>query len=146
VFYDKLGKRDESIARMKRVLRQTPDDPQALNYLGYTYAEMGTNLDEALQYLKKAVALKPGDGAILDSLGWVYFKQKRYEDAVITLEKAHQLVNDDPTIMEHLADAHAARRDIKKALPLYRQILKLEPGRRDIAEKIRKIKAESVER
>ena len=86
ILYDKMGMKTESMARMKEVIALTPDDPQALNYLGYTYAEMGTNLDEALQYLKKAVKLRPDDGFILDSLGWVYFKLKRYDDALLNLE------------------------------------------------------------
>jgi lipopolysaccharide biosynthesis regulator YciM len=48
--------------------------------------------------------------------------------------------------MGHLADAYAAKREWKKALNLYRKILKQEPERKDIAEKIKKIKAESGEK
>ena len=77
---------------MKEVIALTPDDPQALNYFGYTYAEMGINLDEALQYLKKAVSLRPDDGFFRDSLGWIYFKMKRYDDAILNLERATELV------------------------------------------------------
>ena len=79
VLLDKLGKRAESIERMKQVLLLDPQDAQALNYLGYTYAEMGINLEEALKYLLQAVEIRPNDAFILDSLGWVYFKLKRYE-------------------------------------------------------------------
>ena len=59
VLYDKLGKRPESIERMKNVLAINPRDAQALNFIGYTYAEMGINLEEALGYLKKAVEIRP---------------------------------------------------------------------------------------
>jgi tetratricopeptide (TPR) repeat protein len=128
------------------VIELAPEDAQALNYLGYTYAEMGVNLDEALQYLQKAISLRPDDGFILDSLGWVYYKMKNYDEAILYLERAHNLIDDDATVMGHLADAYYAARDYRKAPPLYRQALKMEPERKDIAEKIKKIKAEIGEK
>ena len=146
ILYDKVGRKDLSVSMMKRVLAATPDDPQALNYLGYTYAEMGVNLDEALSYLKKAVSLKPDDGFILDSLGWTYFQLKRYGDAVHELERAAELSEDDATVLGHLADAYCANRSYKKALPLYRKLQKLEPERTDIADKIRRCRLESGEK
>ena len=146
ILYDKLGERDKLIERMKKTLAMTPDDPQALNYLGYTYVEMGINLDEALALLKKAVSLRPNDGFILDSLGWAYYKLKRYRDAVSELERAAEIVTDDPTIKDHLADAYLAIHDFKNAIRLYRQVLQMEPDRKDIIEKIKKAKAESGEK
>jgi len=146
VLYDKLGKRPESIERMKTVLSINPMDAQALNFIGYTYAEMGINLEEALGYVKKAVELRPNDGFILDSLGWVYFKLKKYDDAVRVLEEAVALVSDDSTIAEHLGDVYHARRDYKKALNLYRKALEIDPGRKELADKIRRTKGEQGER
>lgn len=142
ILHDKLGEKEKLIARMKRVLAITPSDPQALNYLGYTYVEMGENLDEALKLLKEAIALRPNDGFILDSLGWAYYKLKKFGDAVTYLERAAQAVNDDPAIVGHLADAYLAVRDYANALSSYRKLQQLEPGRKDLAEKIRKIRAE----
>ncbi len=146
ILHDKLGERDKLIARMKKALALAPDDPQVLNYLGYTYVEMGKNLDEALLLLKKAVSIRPNDGFILDSLGWAYFKLRRYKDAVSELERATEIVNDDPTIKYHLAEAYLALHDYGKAIKLYRQILDIEPDRTDIIEKIKKAKAESGEK
>lgn len=146
ILYDKLGEKDKLIDRMKKTLAMAPDDPQALNYLGYTYVEMGTNLDEALLLLKKATSLRPNDGFILDSLGWAYYKLKRYRDAVSELERAAEIVTDDPTIKDHLADAYLAIHDYRNAIRLYRQILQMEPDRNDIIEKIKKAKAESGEK
>ena len=146
VLLDKLGKRTESINRMKQVLQLDPKDAQALNYLGYSYAEMGINLEEALKYLKQAVAIRPNDAFILDSLGWTYFKLKRYDDAVMALEEAITLVDDDSTIVEHLGDVYAARRNIKKALKQYQRALELAPERRELVEKMRKLKGEQSEK
>jgi tetratricopeptide (TPR) repeat protein len=131
---------------MKRVLAATPNDPQALNYLGYTYAEMGVNLEEALGYLKKAVSLKPDDGFILDSLGWTFFKLKRYDDAIYQLERAVELSDNDATVISHLADVYCASRHFKKALPLYKKLQKMEPERTDLAEKIKHCRQENGEK
>lgn len=146
VLYDKLGKKQESIERMKSVIKLNPKDVQALNFLGYTYAEMGINLDEALGYIKQAIELRPNDGFILDSLGWVYYKLKRYDEAVRYLQEATNLVDDDTTILEHLGDVHLARRDFKKALKAYKNALEQEPGRKELLDKIRKIKGEHGDR
>jgi tetratricopeptide (TPR) repeat protein len=142
VLYDKIGNRNACIARLKQVLALAPEDAQALNYLGYTYAEMGIHLDEALGYLKKAVSLRPDDGFILDSLGWVYFKMKRYDAAIAKLEEAVKLADGDATIVEHLGDAYAAKRDHRRALAAYQRVLKIDPGNKAVSEKIRKLKAE----
>jgi tetratricopeptide (TPR) repeat protein len=143
ILYDKTGQKELSVAMMKQVLTATPNDAQALNYLGYTYAEMGSNLEEALSYLKKAVALKPDDGFILDSLGWVFFKLKRYDDAIYQLERAVELSDNDATVIGHLADAYCAARHFKKAIPLYKKLQKLEPERTDLTEKIKHCRQEN---
>ena len=146
VLFDKLGKRNESINRMKLVLKLDPKDAQALNYLGYSYAEMGVHLEEALKYIKQAIAIRPRDAFILDSLGWTYFKLKRYDDAVKALEEAISLVDDDSTIVEHLGDVYVARRAIKKALKQYQRALELTPERKELVEKIHRLKGEQSEK
>jgi tetratricopeptide (TPR) repeat protein len=142
VLFDKLGNRTESIDRMKLVLQLDPKDAQALNYLGYSYAEMGVHLEDALKYIKQAIAIRPHDAFILDSLGWTYFKLKRFDEAAKTLEEAITLVNDDSTIVEHLGDVYAARRNNKKALKQYQRSLELAPERKELIEKIHKLKGE----
>ncbi len=146
VIYDKQGKRAESIERMKMVLARDAKDAQALNFLGYSYAEMGINLNEALGYLKQAASLRPNDGFILDSLGWVYYKLKQYDEAVRYLEDAVSLVEDDSTILEHLGDVYHARNERAKAIKMYKKALILEPERKELTQKIRHLKGEHGER
>lgn len=146
VLLDKLGKRTESIKRMKQVLLLDPKDAQALNYLGYSYAEMGIHLEEALKYIQQAVAIRPRDAFILDSLGWTYFKLKRYDDAVEALEEAISLVDDDSTIIEHLGDVYAARRANKRAMKQYQRAFELTPERKELVEKMNKIKGEQSDK
>jgi tetratricopeptide (TPR) repeat protein len=138
VVYDKMGRKDESIAAMKNVLRLTPDDAEALNYLGYTYADMGINLDEAEMLIQSALKIKPNDGYITDSLGWVYYKRGDYGQALELLIKAVSLIPDDPVILEHLGDVYNQMNSKVKALNYYRQSLKKKTsGREVLEEKIR---------
>jgi len=125
--YDKLGDFDKTVIQMKEVLRLNPNHADALNYLGYSYADRGIHLEEALQLIQKAMALKPNMGYITDSLGWVYFKLGDYEKAMIELEKANQLTPDDPIITEHLADGYSRLKKIERAIEFYEKAQKLDP-------------------
>jgi len=146
VLLDKMGKKMESIESMKSVLVLNPKDAQALNFVGYSYAELGINLDEALVYVKQAFELRPNDGFILDSLGWVYYKRKNYDEAIRLLEEATRLVEDDSTITEHLGDAYLAKQDRHQALRAYKKALEIDPGRKELNDKIRRLKGELGER
>ncbi|MCE1234973.1 MAG: tetratricopeptide repeat protein [Hyphomicrobiales bacterium] len=93
-------------ADFHKALELMPNEPHVLNYLGYSWIDMGVNLDKGLDLVKKAVELKSDDGYIVDSLAWAYFKLGRYEEAVKELEKAILLKPDDPVINDHLGDAY----------------------------------------
>jgi tetratricopeptide (TPR) repeat protein len=106
IAYERLKKWDQAEPNFKKALELNPDQPQVLNYLGYSWVDMNRNLDEGLEMIKKAVELRPDDGYIVDSLGWAYFRLNRFDDAVNELEKAAQLKASDSTINDHLGDAY----------------------------------------
>ncbi len=89
-----------------KALKLNPDNPQVLNYLGYSWIDQGVHLDEALDMIKKALAWDPSDGYVVDSLGWAYYRLARFDEAVHTLEQAVQLRPSDPAINDHLGDAY----------------------------------------
>jgi tetratricopeptide (TPR) repeat protein len=91
---------------LQTALKLSPNQPQVLNYLGYTWVDQHRNIGEALAMLEKARALAPQDGYIIDSVGWAYYRLGRYGDAAKTLEDAVLLVPGDPTINDHLGDAY----------------------------------------
>jgi tetratricopeptide (TPR) repeat protein len=106
---------------MKELIKINPEHADALNFVGYTYAEDGENLDEAEALVKKALALSPDKGYILDSLGWVYYQKGRYDEAITVLREAAEKQPGDPSIYEHLGDAYSAVGDNETALTYYRQ-------------------------
>ncbi len=93
-------------ADFRKALELSPDQPLVLNYLGYSWIDMGENLDEAMGMIKKAVELRPNDGYIVDSLGWAYYRLGQYDKAVEELDRAISLRPDDPVINDHLGDAY----------------------------------------
>lgn len=141
VVYDKWDKKEAAIESMKTVISLEPHNANALNYIGYIYAELGINLDEAERFIKEALKHMPDDGYITDSLGWVYYRKGRYKDALKLLKKAVDLVPDDPVILEHLGDVYLKMTNKKKALMFYeRSLLKREKDKADIRKKIQDLR------
>ena len=91
-------------ADFRQALALNPDQPDALNYLGYSLVDRGEKLDEALGMIETAVEAKPDSGAIADSLGWVYYRLGRFEDAEIAMETAVKLLPVDPILSDHFGD------------------------------------------
>ncbi|WP_313664794.1 tetratricopeptide repeat protein [Shinella sp.] len=106
IAYERLKEWDKAEPNFRKSLELNPDQPQVLNYLGYSWVDMNRNLDEGLDMIRKAVSLKPDDGYIVDSLGWAYYRLGRFDDAVAELERAAELKAGDPTVNDHLGDAY----------------------------------------
>jgi tetratricopeptide (TPR) repeat protein len=106
IAYERLKEWPKAEPNFRTALVLFPDQPQVMNYLGYSWVDMNTNLDQAMDLIRKAVDLRPGDGYIVDSLGWAYFKLGKFNDAVRELERAVSLKPDDPVLNDHLGDAY----------------------------------------
>lgn len=103
---ERAGRWEEALPDLKRAVALAPDEPQALNYLGYAQIERGENVEAARAMLEQAARLKPGDTAITDSLGWAYLRTGAADRALPLLEKAARGEPGDVTINEHLGDAY----------------------------------------
>ena len=123
-------------ADFRRALEINPEQPQVLNWLGYSLVERGEKLDEALDMIERAVAARPDSGAIIDSLGWVYFKLGRYDEAVEPLERAAALEATDPIVNDHLGDAYFSVGRAREARFQWQRALSFEPEP-DLADRIR---------
>jgi len=99
---------EEAEADFRAALVLEPEQPQVLNYLGYSLVEKQIKLDEALDMIERAVAGRPNSGFIVDSLGWVLYRLGRYDEAVGHMEKAVELMPVDPVVNDHLGDVYWA--------------------------------------
>jgi len=106
IAYERAKQWPEAEADFLKALKLNPDQPQVLNYLGYSWIDMDMHLEEALGMIEKAVEAQPQDGYIIDSLGWAFYKLGRIDEAVSTLERAVMLLPNDPEINDHLGDAY----------------------------------------
>lgn len=95
-------------ADFRKALELNPEQPQVLNYLGYSLVEKQIKLDEALNMIERAVAARPDSGYIVDSLGWVLYRLGRYDEAVDHMERATELMPIDPVVNDHLGDVYWA--------------------------------------
>lgn len=134
------GKEEEALRLLEPLLEKHPDDPTLLNFVGYTYADLNRNLDQAEAYIRKALAKKPDDGYIIDSLAWVYFRKGEYEKALSEIKRALKLAPYDPIINEHYGDILKALGREEEAVSAYRKALSLAKKRRDRARLEEKIK------
>ena len=108
ICYERQGQWDEAEADFRAALEINPDQPQVLNYLGYSLVEKRIKLDEALEMIERAVAASPDSGYIIDSLGWALYRLGRYEEAVPHMERAVELMAVDPVVNDHLGDVYWA--------------------------------------
>ena len=125
-FYDKVGNTNGVIESMNRVLEKNPEHIQAMNYLAYTFAEKGIELERAESLARRAYRATPNDGYVMDTLGWVLFKRGKTEEAIVTLEKAFLIQNSESIIAEHLGDAYYKSQMTMKAKLMYQQAVRLE--------------------
>lgn len=136
-FYFQLGatcERTGDLAQaeqyFEKCLKLAPEFAEALNYLGYMWAEHGTNLSRARELIEKAVKAEPKNAAYLDSMAWVLFKLNQPKEALPYALKAAELSeqSDAATLYDHLGDIYAALKQPEQAREAWRKSVSLEPN------------------
>ncbi len=135
--YDKLNRFDDVERAMETALSLDPHHADALNYLGYSYAERGVKIDQALSLTKRAVALKPENGYYVDSLGWAFYKSGLLSEALTEIKRAVSLVGDDPVIYEHLGDIYMSQEKLSDARDAWLRSLELDPSNDKLLQRFR---------
>ena len=139
ISHEQLKQYDKSEADLRQALKLKPDDPQALNFLGYSFLEQGKNYDEALDMIKRAVDAAPDNGAIVDSLAWAYFRLGRYTEALEPMERASLMEPVEPEVTDHLGDVYWAVGRKLEAKFQWRRALSFNPEEKDAARIRRKL-------
>jgi len=134
-FYFQLGSAaerakdiEQAVKHFRKALDLEPDFAEALNYLGYMWAERGENLDEAKSMIERALKEEPKNAAFLDSMAWVLYKLKKPAEALPYMQKAIELTKTpDATLQDHLGDIFAAMKRMGDAREAWEKALKVEP-------------------
>lgn len=134
------GDLEGAVSAARDALAGDPEDAEALNFLGYLFADHDRDLSEAESLIGRALAKEPDNGAFVDSMGWVYYRQGRLEAARSELERAVRLSGGDPTVHEHLGDVYNGLRLFELAREQYRLSLQRDQGNQRVRSKLAEIR------
>ncbi len=145
--YLKQGKKDRALEAFKKAIAATDDEEKsasgfralrklndvrrtsdAYRGLALTYLAMG-KVDDAVSALKTAVSRMPKDASARAALGEAFMAQNNFDGAIDQLNERLTLEPTNEAKLD-LARAYARKRVAKQAEPLYREVLKNEPGHR----------------
>ena len=153
---EKKGQWRQAVAQMRTLLDADPQNAAALNFIGYTTAQNGGDLDEAESHARRALVVRPDNPAFLDTLGWVLVKRGRCDEASTLLERAVEASPEDPTLYEHLGEASLKAGKKSRAQECFSRALELltqnpdeaeRPGQRaDLERRLKLLSAEQQRR
>lgn len=134
IFYFQFGaalERDKQLEASEKYFRKclevSPDFSEALNYLGYMWAEQGIKLEEARKLIEKANKVEPDNAAFLDSLAWVYYKLNQPEKALKPMLRSIEKNKEpDATLYDHLGDIYMALKQPEKARDAWKKSIEIE--------------------
>ncbi|MCK4904865.1 tetratricopeptide repeat protein [bacterium] len=128
---------------LRKTIKMNPENAEALNYLGYMFAEKGINLNEAIFLIEKALKIEPDNGYFVDSLGWVYYQKGIIDKALFELSRAIELLQkyntDDSIIREHLGDAYYKKGNFAEAKKQWEISVSLDSTREEVKKKLEEL-------
>lgn len=145
VLYDR-GKPEEAMKVMEEVVALNARNSDALNYIAYSLAEQGKDLERANTLIQQALSLRPSEGYYLDTLGYIQWKRGDLKAARETLARAVSAASDDSVIVEHYVDVLLQLADERQAVSAIKAFLEQFPEgsrerdreKRDAAERLKK--------
>ena len=136
----------EALSVMEDIVSRNPQSFDAMNFIGYTYAERGKKLDYAEELISRALELAPGRGYIIDSLGWVYYQKGDFTRALEYLLRASKIPPPDAAILEHVGDVYEKLGRRELAAENYARALELLDSKKLVTAEDRKIRARLQEK
>ncbi len=126
MLYERQGRYDDFERLMRRIIELSPDNANAYNSLGYTFADRNINLDEAEELLEQALELEPDNPYILDSVGWYLYRTGDFSGAVEYLRRSwFQLPSAE--VAAHLGEVLWMMQRKDEARDIWKQGLQQEP-------------------
>lgn len=119
--YHQLDRAEESDKAYETALSMDSLNSIVLNNYAYYLALRGTKLEKADRMSKLAVELAPDNASNIDTRAWVLYKLQQYKEALVMIEKAYDIDNKNPEIIEHYGDILFKIGDRKKALKFWKK-------------------------
>ena len=132
ICHQELGNWENARSDYLTALKISPEQPEVLNYLGYSLIERKEDLEDALGMIETAIERDPKSGYIVDSLAWGLYKLGRYEEALGPMKKAFELLPFDPIINDHLGDILWENGKKRSAKLYWKRSLSFKPDKEEI--------------
>jgi tetratricopeptide (TPR) repeat protein len=111
---------------LSKIIDIDPENTNALNALGYTWADQNKNLELANVYIDKALGSNPDNAAFQDSKGWILYRQGDLEGALEWLEKAYKQMKNDE-VAAHIAEVLWYLNRSEDAQTYLNEVIRLNP-------------------
>ena len=134
--YERIGEYEKSDKDLLMSLNIEPNDAYVLNYLAYSWLERDYKIDEALDMLKIAYELESNDPYIIDSIGWAYYLIEDYSKAEKFLQRAVELMPEDPIVNDHYGDILWKLDQKIQARYFWKNVLKMKKTEKEMKNKI----------
>ena len=124
------------------MILKSAKNPDFQNFIGYTWAEQGINLDQAEKYIASALKQFPSNSAYLDSMAWVLYRKKDYRRAREYIMKALSLCKEADArgvLLDHAGDIFSALGMKRMALKYWQMAVQTESGELDIDSVMKKL-------
>ncbi len=103
--YHEMKNNKSSDESYEKSLSYNPNNVFTLNNYAYYLSVRNEQLDKAAGYAKKANELQPKNASFEDTYAWILFKQKKYAEAKVWIEKALADSKDKSAVLtEHYGD------------------------------------------
>ena len=135
--YERLKDYERADNDLQNSLLINPDDAYVLNYLAYSWLERGYKINESIKMLEKAYEQENNDPYIIDSIGWAYYLVEDYIKAQQFLNRAVQLMPDDPIVNDHYGDILWKLNRKIQARYFWSMVLKMEDAEDDLLDQIK---------
>jgi tetratricopeptide (TPR) repeat protein len=136
---ERMQRNSKALMVMRDLVRDRPEDPSALNMLGYTLVDRTKQTAEGMAMIEKAHTQLPDNGAVLDSMGWGLHKLGRNAEAMTYLQRALQQAR-DPEIALHLGEVQWSQGQREEARATWQAALDDFPDNEAIKERLEKRK------
>ena len=131
---DQEAQHTQAISLLSAASDEASADPTPLVYLGEAYQRANNTgsandaFSRAEQRARAILSSSPSDPRALYFLGVAQQRQKRFGEAIATLEKARGISPRDALVVYQLGATHAFQRDWPKAIDTLTQAIDLNPG------------------
>lgn len=130
-----MGYYDRAIERARKAIEIAPESPVCANFLGYVLADHDRDLEEAEKLIALALDADPDNVAYVDSMAWVYYRQKRFTEALVEINRCLRLGGReaDSVILDHAGDIYLANGLLLLARRYWWEALAEDPKEKDAA-------------